>query len=587
MAVKSKVFIDIITQITGIQNVKAADSAFDHLKGTLGKLGLGLGIEELVRKSVEAFKQESAAVAQLDNSLRNLGTSYSQFQPIYEKQLKTFNAIGFNDTETLTAISKLTVALGNPAKALDTLGITADLARTKQMSLSETAALVSKAIAGNSRAFADLGLKIDKTLTPANAFDKLLSQAKQKVGGAAKAYAGTLGGALDVASAKAEHAKAKLGEALAPTIIKLADSATKYLIPVLDVISKNVTPLLAIASALGAVALGLKLVGGAAAVSAGELALNPLFTAGALATSGVFAAKGLWSWLKNIPKSLLNFGGGSNPFGVSPDLGTSNVKKQTTAEENLAKLEKEWAAASKKYAADQAKADAASIAAKKQQLALQKAQQVLAKSAIAVDANAANIVAALAKTTDPQTAEILKLQLALINQDADAAGKLAQNILATQEAALQAQALDPFNKWAVSAQAALDQIRAMQKELTNLGVPVGMPSVAASTALTLAQDAQAAAADAASSVQDQYDQLSKDVADFIAGGSSAGSSSSNSSLSNVYNPMNGNPYVVVNVQGNVWSYNDLAATIQNTIQNNTANGSPVTLNRSNYLFGNQ
>ena len=179
------------------------------------------------------------------------GTTYAQFQPIYEKQLKSFNNLGFSDTETLQSISKLTVALGNPAQALKVLGITADLARTNQIGLAESATLVSKAVAGNSRAFASLGLKIDKNLTPLNAFNKLLSQANAKVGGAAKAYSTTLGGALDVMRAKADHAKAVLGQALAPTITKLAEIATKYLAPVLEGLAHNITPLLSIAAALG------------------------------------------------------------------------------------------------------------------------------------------------------------------------------------------------------------------------------------------------------------------------------------------------------------------------------------------------
>jgi hypothetical protein len=183
--------------------------------------------------------EQQTALAGYNNTLNNLGTNYAALQPLIDKTTQSFIDLGFEDTQTIMALNKLTVALGNPAKALDVLGTTADLARFKNKSLSETAGLVAKAIAGNSRAFADLGLKIDKNLGPQEAFNKLLDEAKKKAGGAAEVYAGTLAGSLDVAKAKADNASESLGEKLAPSIKKLTDFGVKYLLPLFNTIANN------------------------------------------------------------------------------------------------------------------------------------------------------------------------------------------------------------------------------------------------------------------------------------------------------------------------------------------------------------
>ena len=503
----SNVVVNILTEFKGLSNVKKAENAFGGLADSIKRLAGAYAIEQVVTRSIDAFKAESAAVALLTNSLANLGIQYNDIQPVVEKNVNSMTNLGFKSADTIDALTKLTTALGNPAKALDVLATTADLARYKNMSLAETGVLVAKAIAGNSRAFADLGLKIDKTLTPQNAFNKLLDQAKAKAGGAAEAYSKTLAGGLDVASAKADKASVSLGQALAPAIKKLADFAVTFLVPILNVIANNITPILTMVGAIAALTLGMKALGIASAVAAGEMALNPIFAGGALAGATVFGAKGVWNTVKQIPEAIKNFGlsvvGQSSGTNLTPtQKKITETDKLTNAERILAGLEKQWNADSLKAANAQKQADAAKIKAEKDKIALEKAKQVLQQSGKVLDVQQAEIVAALMNTADPAVITRLQLQQALLNDNADAAGMLAQKVLEAQKEILTLQGQNPFGNWGT--QTAIDEINNLIKALNDLGMAkaaVGLSgTTAAGTAYTngtmlasgaiVAQDAQ-------------------------------------------------------------------------------------------------
>ena len=488
----SNVIVNILTEFKGLNNLKKAENSFDTLTRSVKAFVGAYTVERVVQSSINAFKEQQAVLAGYDVALKNLGVSYQDIAPVIGKATQKFIDLGFQDNQTIEALTKLTTALGNPAKALDVLSTTADIARYKNMGLAETAALVGKAVTGNSRAFADLGLKIDKTLTPQNAFNKLLEQAKAKAGGAAEAYAKTLGGSLDIAAAKAENASESLGKALAPSLQKLAEIAVKYVVPAFNFLANNITPILTLTGVLGGLALAMKAVGLASAIMAGELAINPLFAGATAATVGGFALfkvlKGIPNFLKSLTSGFLGLGGA--PVGTG-DSKSKAVDKLTAAEKLLAALEKQWNADSLKAANQQKIADAAKIKAEKDKIALEKAKQVLQQSGKAIDVQQAQVVAALMASSDPEVIKRLQLQQALLNDNADLAGQLAQQILAVQAANITVQQTDPFLGMAQGARDALDAVKALQIQLAVNGVA----QAATPAWANLASDASAALAD--------------------------------------------------------------------------------------------
>jgi hypothetical protein len=453
---KNNIFIDIITSFRGTQQLKQAKTAFEELTGVVKGFTAAYTVEKILSDSIAAFKAETSAIAGLNVALQNTGTSFTALQPVFEKQVNSMAQLGFKSQDTFGALTKLTTSLQNPAKALDVLATTADLARYKNQDLATTADQVGKAIAGNSRAFADLGLKVDKNLSPMNAFNKLMEQAKQRAGGAALAYSKTLGGALDVASAKADAAKAKLGEALAPGIEKLASFASTVVAPIFGFLSNHLTEVGAMATAILGVAAAVKTLGIVSAIAAGEMALNPIF-AGAAAVgliAGILLQKSPSAPVKKLDFSKVTASTSKIDFSKVQPLGATggkidfskvtnqqaqqkktlatnqakdpvlkskidDSKKALTAEQILAQYEKQWNA--------KALADAKALSAQKaQQLKLDQASSLLKRSQSVFDLQQIEVTAALQnKSLDAN--ETLRLQM-IQTQDQLAAAIQDQNI---------------------------------------------------------------------------------------------------------------------------------------------------------------
>lgn len=545
MNTKNNIFIDIITSFKGQQNIRAAKTDILGLTSAIKGLAAAYSVEQVVSKSLAAFKEQQSAVALLDNSLRNLGTSYQALQPVLDKQSEKMMNLGFTDNATIESITKLSTALGNPAKALEVLGTVADLARYNQEDLVTTSEKVAKAIAGQSKAFALLGLKIDKTLTPQNAFNKLLDQAKSKAGGAAEAYAKTLAGSLDIAAAKADNASEKLGKALAPSVQKLAEFATKYLVPVFSFLADHVSEIMAVAGALLAVAAAMKAVGVASAIASGKMALNPFFAGAAVLA---FAATRIAKSKSFTPTSKANPSTGIDlqHMGVTPgslstttaDAASAVAKKKVettkavlTAEQILAKYMKDWNA-------QQAKADAAAIAAKNKQLALDKAAKALKDAGKVLDLQAIQINAALIAGKDTLSEKekaVLLLQKALLEENANAATKLAEQVKTASED-------HPFNKITEGANASKVAIESLTESVKAFGF-------------------------ASNSAWQS----------FRAG--ERGDIGSYQGVPTVPATPQPQTNVTVNVNG-AMTHDELAKSIQDSINNNTASGSPSTYDRN-------
>jgi hypothetical protein len=170
----------------------------------------------------------------------------------------------------------------------------------------------------------------------------------------------------------------------------------------------------------------------------------------------------------------------------------------------LAQDKKALAIAKKLAAEEKKKADAAKKSAKAaaDKLKSEKATALLNAAAKVLDIDQAQILAALSRNLSEDEKNRLKLQRALLNENEEAAGKLAQTILASQTAALLVQKADPFGGWNDSLQAVLDGLEKMIKDLAKLGAPKVLPVT------TLDLDFQAAILDLEN---DEFDKLLKDT----------------------------------------------------------------------------
>ena len=137
-------------------------SSFDKLAG-FGKaalFGLGAAAIGVGALSVEMADKFEGSHAKLEQALKNAGTSFEAYKDQIGVAQKQMEQYGFTNAQTQEALGNLTTALGDPKKALDSLGLAADLAKFKHVDLAEASIALAKAQEGNLRPLKQLGIDL-------------------------------------------------------------------------------------------------------------------------------------------------------------------------------------------------------------------------------------------------------------------------------------------------------------------------------------------------------------------------------------------------------------------------------------------
>jgi len=204
---------------------KAAKFSRTALLGLAGAFGV------VAFTSVEALDKVEKAQANLETAIKNTGVSFEDAKPAVDAHAQAMKNLGFTYDETYGALSKMTAASGSPKMALDALSAAADLARFKQISLSEAGTILAKASVGMARGLADLGIAMGKTIPKGASFAQILKMVNDRAGGAANAFKNTLAGSISVARANFQALQVQIGTDLVPALIKVTDWISKTGIP--------------------------------------------------------------------------------------------------------------------------------------------------------------------------------------------------------------------------------------------------------------------------------------------------------------------------------------------------------------------
>ena len=137
-------------------------SSFDKLAG-FGKaalFGLGAAAVGIGTLSVEMADKFEQSHAKLEQALKNAGGSFDQYSTQIGTAQKQMEQYGYTNAQTQEALANLTTALKDPQKALDSLGLAADLAKFKHVDLAEASIALAKAQEGNLRPLKQLGIDL-------------------------------------------------------------------------------------------------------------------------------------------------------------------------------------------------------------------------------------------------------------------------------------------------------------------------------------------------------------------------------------------------------------------------------------------
>jgi hypothetical protein len=173
--------------------------------------GVGVGLTALGSKDQAAHQQLQAAV-------QATGKDYDDYAGKVDAAIKHQEKFGDSSSQTQDALARLTEATHDPAKALDLLGVSTDLAAAKHESLSKAATDVGKVADGNTKLLKQYGIVIDKNTGLTNDGKTATQALGDVLKGQASAAADTFTGKLEGIKTKLEDSAAQMGQKYGPAI---------------------------------------------------------------------------------------------------------------------------------------------------------------------------------------------------------------------------------------------------------------------------------------------------------------------------------------------------------------------------------
>jgi hypothetical protein len=382
------------------------------------------------QQSFKAFVEDDAAAAQLTKTLSNLGLAFNSVD-VENFINKTQQATGVLDDFLRPAFQSLLIATRDYAQAQKLLNLSLDISAGTGKDVAAVSAALSKAYLGNYTSLTRLGGGISKATVASGDLNQILAALSANFRGDAAAAVQTYKGQLDLLKVSTENAKETIGEGLVIALSNLSDNNITNLSDAMDDFSTSIAEVI----------VGIS-------VMIEKIKSIP----------GANLLKGLFS-LQSIPVvgSYLEF---FRKAGKAEIKSVRNSKKIVENTKATSKATTTIVSNNKKLTAEQTK-----------QLALKKAQNVLEASSKIFDMDLIQNTAALqGKVTEDETLR-LKLQREILLGNADAAAKLAQELLSVQIAAIIAGNVDPFGQLSDSVLEALRSVRQLRTELELLGSP--------------------------------------------------------------------------------------------------------------------
>ena len=214
---------------------KQADSAGGKISGidkaskiaTGAVLAMGAAFVGFAAFGIKEANEAEQALNKLGVTLSNFGVNTVETRKRVEDLTGGYVDLGFGGEEAAAGFDVLFRATGDLDQAQALLATSADLARTKNISLADASSILSKASMGGAKAFKEMGVTLDTTLPKAQAIDKAMGELNERIGGQAVAYTKTFAGQLAVTKEKFADVAETLGTTLMPYLKQFLDTILK------------------------------------------------------------------------------------------------------------------------------------------------------------------------------------------------------------------------------------------------------------------------------------------------------------------------------------------------------------------------
>lgn len=215
-------FIRIKPKTDGFESEAKSGISRGMLAIAGGAAAAGAAIFEIGKKSVEAAATEQKSQVILANAFAHTGTSIDAQRVLVEHAQGTMQRYGYSAADTDLALAKLEISAKNPAKAMNDLGVAADLAAARQIPLATATALVAKAQQGSASALTRLGIvSADQAKKLKGHSEEILHTLEGMYGGAAEKVSHTAAGSFAALQAMIENTLGKIGQVLLPPLMAI------------------------------------------------------------------------------------------------------------------------------------------------------------------------------------------------------------------------------------------------------------------------------------------------------------------------------------------------------------------------------
>jgi hypothetical protein len=424
------------------KGAKAASKSLGALTKGAKALGLAFGVFQTIRFSknaVKAFAEDEKAAGQLSKTLQNLGQSYAVLSTAgFIQNLQ--NQTGVLDDQLRPAFTQLVNSTLDARKAQQLLSVALDTSAGTGRDLASVTAALSKAALGENTALGKLNIGLTKAELKTMDLDKVTTYLAKKFNGQAALAADSFAGKMAILTAKAEDAKETIGGALVQALDSAFGDPDKYGSSI-DTISNKLAGLINNVSRF---------------IKVTKTGLQNLTTP---SDSPILQYK-------------MNFDKPFDPMAMKFDY--TQLQKEEKA------LQKEAAKQLRTRQQAIAKEKALLDAQKKLEADRKKLEQISSL----FDLEQIQIYAALQNKITDQEKLRLSLQLALIQENATEAAKLATELIKSQlqttnlaEAiAKLPKALYPFEGWSKDIDLLIAQIELLRKLLASMGTAQNVSS---------------------------------------------------------------------------------------------------------------
>lgn len=265
-------------------------------KGLIATGGI-VALSNAIRGMRDEAVQTEVQLARLGTVLGNVGVTAEADKSKIADYATSFQKLGFEGSSAISAMSTLVAATDSVGQSTKLMGISADYARFRNISLESAARTMARATQGSARAFKELGISLDTSLPKNKAIAKAFDELNAKIGGSALKYTDTFAGRMEVLRQRFEDF---LENAIAP-ILPYLTRFMGILVGAAEWIQRNSTALKVYGGIVLTITAYLK---GMAIVSAILAGINPFtYIVIGIAAAGV-AFVALWNRFEGFRKVM-------------------------------------------------------------------------------------------------------------------------------------------------------------------------------------------------------------------------------------------------------------------------------------------